>query len=113
MIGKLQNASNEAVKVMSVSRDVCEKTINNAHEMATVIKGMNEEIDNISQMTELIATAVEEQSCVSSEISQNITSINDVAHENTNASEQVASASINISSIAEELNQLTQKFKVS
>ena len=42
---------------------------------------MNDDIGSITQMTELIATAVEEQSCVSNEISQNIIAVSDVAYE--------------------------------
>jgi len=74
---------------------------------------MNIEIESISQMTELIATAVEEQSCVSSDISKNVTEISDVAYENSASAEQVSASSKNISSIADTLNQLTLRFKVS
>jgi methyl-accepting chemotaxis protein len=63
-------------------------------------------------MTELIATAVEEQSCVSSAISQNITIISDVAYENATAATQVSTAGQDISVIAAKLNQLTQYFRV-
>lgn len=113
MIGKLQGASNKAVKVMRVSRDVCEHTVSNAHTTAQVIESMNTEINSISKMTEIIATAVEEQSCVSTEISQSITVINDAAHENSVSAEQVSSASHDISNIASTLSQLISRFKVS
>ena len=112
MIGKLQNASNDAVKVMTVSRDVCEQTLSNAQTTADMIQGMDAEIDSITQMTELIAAAVEEQSCVSNEISQSITAISDVAYENSAAAAQVSTAGQEISVIAAMLNQLTQQFKV-
>jgi len=112
MIGKLQSASNDAVKAMTTSRDMCENTLSNAQITAKMIHAMNGDIDNISQMTELIATAVEEQSCVSNEISQNITAINDVAYENSAAATQVSAAGQDISVIASKLNQLTQQFTV-
>ncbi|WP_057831002.1 methyl-accepting chemotaxis protein [Colwellia sp. TT2012] len=112
MIGKLQRASNDAVKAMTSSRSMCESTLENAHVTAKMIQTMNGDIDNISQMTELIATAVEEQSCVSNEISQNITAINDVAYENSAAATQVSTAGQDISVIASKLNQLTQQFTV-
>ena len=113
MIGKLQTASNKAVKVMTVSRDVCEETISNAHTTAQMIESMNTEINSISKMTEVIAAAVEQQSCVSTEISQSITVISDAAHENSASAEQVSSASHDISNIASTLSLLTSKFKVS
>lgn len=112
MIANLQGASNSAVKVMAVSRDVCEQTLESARTTADRIHEMNTEIDTISEMTELIATAVEEQSCVSSEISKTITAISDVAYENSAAAAQVSEAGQNINVIAATLNQLTQGFKV-
>ena len=112
MIGRLQGASNDAVKVMAVSRELCEQTLSNAQSTAEMIHTMNSEIDSITQITELIATAVEEQSCVSNEISQNITAISDVAYENSAAASQVSVAGQDISVIASTLNQLTQQFKV-
>ncbi|MFB0981348.1 MAG: methyl-accepting chemotaxis protein [Alteromonadaceae bacterium] len=113
MIEKLQKASNDAVNAMVVSQDVCKHTIKNTHSVADVIFSMNGEIESITQMTELIATAVEEQSCVSTEISKNVTAISDVAYENSASAEQVSASSKDISNIADALNQLTLRFKVS
>ncbi|MFQ3209899.1 MAG: methyl-accepting chemotaxis protein [Colwellia sp.] len=112
MIGKLQSASKSAVKAMMISREVCAQTLCNAHTTADMIHTMNGEIGSITEMTELIATAVEEQSCVSNAISQNITIINDVAYENATAATQVSTAGQDISVIAAKLNQLTQYFRV-
>ncbi|CAM3208457.1 methyl-accepting chemotaxis protein [Shewanella violacea] len=113
MIVKLQNASDKAVKGMAASRNVCEQTISNAHNMAQMIETMHSDIDSITQMTEVIATAVEQQSCASIEISQSLTVISDVAHQNSTSAEQVSTASSDISHIASTLNELTSKFKVS
>jgi methyl-accepting chemotaxis protein len=113
MIEKLQNASNDAVKAMIVSQDVCKHTIENTHSVAEVISSMNDEIESITEMTELIATAVEEQSCVSNDISKNVTAISDVAYENSASAQQVSASSRDISNIADALNQLTLRFKVS
>ncbi|WP_286263371.1 methyl-accepting chemotaxis protein [Thalassotalea atypica] len=112
MIENLQNSSNEAVAAMSSSRSICEHTKTNAETTSQAIKQMSVEIDHISEMTELIATSVEEQSCVSTEISQNVTQINDAANENSASAEQVTTASEHINAIAESLNQLTLKFKI-
>jgi len=112
MIGHLQGSSNNAVEVITASRDVCMHTLSNAHITAEMIHVMNDDIVSITQMTELIATAVEEQSCVSNEISQNIIAVSDVAYENSAAATQVSTAGQEISVIASTLNQLTQQFKL-
>jgi methyl-accepting chemotaxis protein len=113
MIEKLQRASNDAVQAMIVSRDVCQTSINNTRDVAEVVTTMNNEIASISEMSELIAAAVEEQSCVSTEISKNVTAISDVAYENSASAEQVSVSSKDISNIADTLNQLTLRFRVS
>jgi methyl-accepting chemotaxis protein len=111
MITQLQEASKSAVNAMDTSRNVCAHTIENAEQTANAINRMNDEINNISQMTELIATSVEEQSSVSHQISQNINEINDVAFENSTSAVEVSTASQNINCIAEALSDLTLKFK--
>jgi len=113
MIEKLQKASSDAVQAMIVSRDVCQTSINNTRDVAEVVTTMNNEIASISEMSELIAAAVEEQSCVSTEISKNVTAISDVAYENSASAEQVSVSSKDISNIADTLNQLTLRFRVS
>jgi len=113
MIEKLQKASNDAVQAMIVSRDVCQTSINNTRDVAEVVTTMNGEIASISEMSELIAAAVEKQSCVSTEISKNVTAISDVAYENSASAEQVSVSSKDISNIADTLNQLTLRFRVS
>jgi methyl-accepting chemotaxis protein len=113
MIGKLQQASIDAVNVMSSSGNLAESTISYAKKTATAINDVNNEIDSISEMTELIATAVEEQSCVSADISQNITQISDAAGENSASAVQVSTASMQISEVADTLKRLSLNFKVS
>ena len=113
MIGKLQQASAQAVEVMAVSRDVCTVTIDNASASAQAIYLMKTEIASISQMTESIATSVEQQSEVANDISLSLSSINDGANENSASAVQVSTASKDISHIADSLNQLTLQFKVS
>ena len=113
MIERLQNASKGAVQAMSKSRSICEKTVNDAHDTENMIASMNDEISNISEMTILIASAVEEQSSVSKDISKSITVIHDTAAENLRGAKDVSSTSKEINTIAGSLNQLTLKFKVS
>lgn len=112
MILKLQSASQRAVKVMSVSRDICEKTTKSANLTEQDITDVNKKINDISEMTEQAATAVEEQSCVSTEISESITKINDAATSNATNVENIANISDEVNSIAGKLKQLILHFKV-
>lgn len=112
MIELLQKASTSAVQAMLKSRSICEKTLINAHSTENMITSMSGEVSKISEMTMVIATAVEEQSSVSKEISQSITIIHDTASDNLISANDVSTASKEINTIAGSLNQLTLKFKV-
>jgi len=112
-ICKLQSASDDAVNVMAISQEKTDNVITNAHTTAKAINHVDTEIESISKMTDVIATATEQQHCAVQEISQNITAINDVAHENTETANQVSAASQQISDIAEKLNGLTKSFTLS
>jgi methyl-accepting chemotaxis protein len=112
MIERLQKASKEAVQAMSKSRAICDKTVNDAHETEKMISLVNDEIGNISEMTILIAAAVEEQSSVSKNISESITIIHDTAAQNLNSAKDVSDTSEKIDLVANSLNQLALTFKV-
>jgi methyl-accepting chemotaxis protein len=112
MIVRLQTASNDTVNVMKSSRDACSHTLTDAQATASMIHTMNSEINTVTQMIELIAIAVEQQSCVSQEISQNISTIHDTAYENSESAKQVSASGEHITVIASKLNELTHQFKV-
>ena len=112
MIERLQKVSKDAVQAMSKSRAICDKTVNDAHDTEKMISLVNDEIGNISEMTTLIAAAVEEQSSVSKNISESITIIHDTAAQNLNSAKDVSDTSENIDVVASSLNQLALTFKV-
>lgn len=112
MIERLQKASKDAVQAMSKSREICDRTVNDAHDTEKMIALVNDEIGNISEMTILIAAAVEEQSSVSRSISESITIIHDSAAQNLNSAKDVSDTSEKIDVVASSLNQLALTFKV-
>jgi len=112
MIDRLQSVSKVAVEAMSKSRAICEKTVVDAQKTEGLILSMSNEIANISDMSTLIAAAVEEQSSVSGDISRSITIIHDTSSENLSTATEVSKASQEIHTIANSLNKLTLKFKV-
>lgn len=112
MISNLQSASAKAVGVMSSSHTIADNTLNSANSTAAAIDQTYQEIDAILTMAEAIAAAVEQQAGVCEEINQNITAINDVAHENATSANQVSVASQGISEVAVKLNELSLQFKV-
>lgn len=112
VIDKLQAASQEAVGAMDESQNKAQSTIDKATATANAIVQVDKNVETISQMSELIASAAEEQSAVTQQISMSITQINDVAHENTQSAQETAKASEQISQLATSLNDISLRFKV-
>ena len=109
---KLQQASIDAVNVMSSSGKLSESTIGYAKKTATAIEGVNSEIDSITQMTELIATAVEEQSSVVQGVDVNIVQIRDIGEQVAIDSQNNANESKNVAKLAKDLFEEANVFKV-
>jgi methyl-accepting chemotaxis protein len=112
MVTRLQSASLQAVGAMDNSQQKAQTTIGKAQATATAIVEVDNNIEIISQMSELIAAAAEEQSAVTQEISQSITNINDVAQQNTQSAIETADASEQISELAVNLNNISLRFNI-
>ena len=63
-------------------------------------------------MTIQIASAVEQQSSVTEEMNRNIVTINNVACETAQASEQTAAESDTLAKLSRELGQIVQQFRI-
>jgi methyl-accepting chemotaxis protein len=112
MITKLQLASKQAMSAMDKSQQTAKSTIEKAQATASAIVQVDENIEAISQMSEVIASAAEEQSTVTQQISVSITKINDVAYENTQNAQQASKASEQVNALATNLNDISLKFKL-
>lgn len=111
VIEKLQTASQEAVSAMDNSQRSAEQTIQKASLTAESIVKVDSNIETISQMSELIASAAEEQSTVTLDISKSITDISDTANQNTLSAQDASKASQQISELAVNLNDISTQFK--
>ena len=80
-IANLQKATKEAVQLMDTSRNLAELSVEDAEAAAVVLTEITTAVSLISDMANQIPTAAEEQSQVTGEITQNTTTIKDVADE--------------------------------
>ncbi|GAA0814810.1 methyl-accepting chemotaxis protein [Colwellia asteriadis] len=113
MIQTLQTGTNDAVKVMNESKDEAQETVGKSKETGDALASILETINLINDMNTQVATAVEEQSVVASEINSNITSISDSAEVTANGASETAESSQHMSSLAQKLQTLVGGFKVS
>ncbi len=76
--------------------------------LQTILAQVNAVTDQISQ----IATAAEEQTCTTREISNNVMSLNELAHQNNTGIAETGRAADNVSRQAEELQRLVGQFRL-
>ncbi len=105
MIEKLQQGTAKVVTVMATGQEQAQQSVSKVNEANEALSTIIQQVEVINEMSQQIATAAEEQSQVADNISSNIVNIDDSAKE-------VGEQSQNSSSIAIELDKLSQHLKV-
>jgi methyl-accepting chemotaxis protein len=112
MISKLQSGIGEAVEVMSTSRQRADETVEQANNAGSSLQAITDAVSTINDMNTQIASAAEEQSCVTEEINRNITEINIAAENSAQAADKTLRSSENLNMLVEDLNNVVQRFKL-
>ncbi|OAN18265.1 chemotaxis protein [Photobacterium jeanii] len=112
MIQSLQGSAGQAVNMMQS----CVSEMDNSINQATDANGAMEEIQaiilDISEMSEQIALAAQEQRSTTGSIARSVEDINHIADANFTAMEEVADASGKLDQLAHQQNGLVHKFKL-
>ncbi len=111
-IDELQSGAEQAVEVMSQSRERAGNSVDRAQQAGETLTSITQAVNTINQMNTQIATASEEQSCVSEEIQRNVINIQDVAEETSASVEETSKASAELARLGEKLNTLVGQFKI-
>jgi methyl-accepting chemotaxis protein len=112
MIGKLQEGAGKAAEVMRSSRQLAQQTVEQTGLAETALSKIRHEVGAINDMNAQIASASEEQSAVAEEVNQNINRIHNATLETSAGSEQVATASRELATLAKHLTDKVSFFKV-
>ncbi|MFM4804417.1 methyl-accepting chemotaxis protein [Aeromonas bivalvium] len=110
MIEVLQERTAEAGNAMQLSRQQMQESVGLAREAGDSIDSINGAVTEISDMNTLIATATEEQNAVTEELNRSIVNIHNAADENAQGAQQTAQACVELSKLANNLHQMTQRF---
>jgi methyl-accepting chemotaxis protein len=89
------------------------RCVEDSQRTADLLVAMAAEIDSISQMNELIASATHEQAAVSSEVSQHLGSVQQVAEQNAADAGVLDGESSRLRELARRLGGLSERFAVS
>lgn len=111
-IEKLQAGALKAEKVMQVSRESAQGTVDHVGETGEALESIAKGVVLIDEMMQQIASAAEEQTATAREINQNIHGVNDVAQQTSHSVEQSTQASEALAKLAEQLRALVQQFRV-
>nr|WP_246589894.1 PAS domain-containing methyl-accepting chemotaxis protein [Marinobacterium ramblicola] len=110
VVGNLQSASGQAVEAMTTalqSADCC------AEQSAVTASSFNDVLDTICRISDMctqIASAVEQQSVVAEQISQNIVSIRDASESNLHSMECTSTVSDTMHDTFNEFQSLAKQF---
>jgi len=112
MIRSIQQETQNAVKAMEIGVGEVTKGGEKASDSGKALERILEQINDVTMQINQVATAAEEQTATTSEISNNMHQITEVvAHTSRGAQESAASAN-QLSGLAEELRSVVGQFKL-
>ena len=111
-IKTIQTDIHKAVATMNEGTTEVEAGVKLANEAGQALRQVVEGSQKVTDMIMQIATAAEQQSSVSSEISGNVEKISNLSQENKAAASQTASAADDLLNLATGLQQMVSRFKV-
>ena len=112
MIESLQDSAGQAAEIMGRGKISSEQGVAKAANAGEALGKISQAVAVISEMNAQIASAAEEQSSVALEMDQNITNIRHATEENTENSNQLATAGAALNQVATQMQQLVRQFKV-
>lgn len=110
MISTLQNGTRDAVVVMQQSSEQAGSSVDQARRAADALDAISRRVNQITEMSLQIASAVEEQSTVSEDINRNISSIRSACEVTVSEGRQSQANSEDVAGLAGDLRQLAQEF---
>ncbi|ELR63421.1 Methyl-accepting chemotaxis protein [Photobacterium marinum] len=112
MIETLQQTTGRAVGIMEDSRRLADTSVDDANAAAASLSQINSAVTNISDLANQIATAAEEQSSVTSEITRNTEGIRNVSDELASEAQDAAQQAAELSQLSHELQLEINRFKL-
>jgi methyl-accepting chemotaxis protein len=110
---KLRQASNAAIAAMDVTKATCVKTAETTEQVASDLDTIGNSVNQINDLNTQIATAAEEQSSVSGEITRNMSAIREMVNELSTNGETTSNETVNLATANHQLRLIVEQFKLS
>jgi methyl-accepting chemotaxis protein len=111
MVAGLLNGTQDAVKVMTASRDHARAVVDQASKANASLNHIAEAVARIHDMSSQIASSSEEQGSVAEEINRNIVKISAMTEDAAEVAKYVASSVDDMGRFADNLKQICSRFK--
>jgi methyl-accepting chemotaxis protein len=112
MVNLFTHGTAQAVNSMKINSDHGEKSHQATVEFSHKIEDIQTVMQNINDMNSQIATAAEEQSCTSQELSKSTLTIKNLSAENVESFNRVSTSSEELSSLAHQLKDKIDRFQL-
>ncbi len=110
-IQSLQQCVSSAQQAMSTSQEGTDDSLEKVEGTARLMDEVSALIDQMEEMSAQIATAAEEQSCVTTEISRNITHVKDLSDGILDATAMIQNSSADLDNITTTIRSQISEFK--
>lgn len=112
MITSLQQSTSNAIDEMNTCKDEALNSVDQAAEADQSLTKILNEVNQINEMNNEIASVSEKQSKMTQDFGKNVSTLNQMSDSNVAAADQVASASEQLSEMAANLQQAVARFKI-
>jgi len=112
MIRAIQGETKGAVAAMEAGVDEVEKGGQKAADSGKALESILSQINEVTMQINQVATAAEEQTATTSEISNNMHQITDVVSNTSRGAQETSQAAIRLSELSEELRSVVSQFKL-
>jgi len=111
MIARLQTSASQAFTAMETGRSKAKQGVEQTVKGTASLESIIQAVGVINDMSAQIASAAEEQSSVSEEMTRSITAINDLTSETTDGALQTTQASQEVARLATALQDMVRRFR--
>lgn len=111
-LSKLRQASSAAIQGIETTKATCLKTAERTEKVASDLDDIGHSINKVNDLNSQIATAAEEQSSVSNEITRNMSAISEMANELAKNGEGTRMQTDNLATANYQLKQVVGQFKL-
>lgn len=112
MIERLQAGVENAVAAMQAGKAQSEGCVESANLAGEALTGIITTVGRISDMSQQIATASEEQSAVTEDLNQNIVSIHQASNKTSSSSDEIRQSSNQLETLTSQLKDVVEAFHI-